>query len=239
MRSKKRLFTSILVAFFLVSCLSIFSAALSATTSSEESNILFEVEDPGVIRGSKNKVTVPVIIANTHKDELPIELRKIELFTERGEKVKEWTINHNLPNISQEEEGVTALKQILREPTEKKISETLLPEKINTIEGKIWTDILTVDLEKNTELAPLEIGDTLTYKLVSEFVVSGESTQYEETFSVAIDPPLAVLPGWYPGDAHIHTAFSDSAFTSVGEGAEQTRKSVWPLMAKLIELKKV
>lgn len=182
-----------------------FLAPLSTIALNQEGLTLATSYKPWV-RYPSTKVLVPVIAANTAKDKAALRLKKISVFY-HDRLLAKTSIDEALSSISKK--GVTAkeFSQMLKfEKASKKQKEHLLAE-AKKIKQDIEVIPITVDLQK-VDLS-LNVGREIDLTVEASYVKEGIAQTTEIQTQASVAASLPAMDGWRPGDAHLHSNYSD------------------------------
>lgn len=193
--------------------------ALGYADTFDNDGIMFKAYGPELVRQPATEVPIRVLTANLQQNNKALILEKITIIGPQGKPIRKVSVDKSLNNISDRIDTVDSFKALLgfkgqhaseeqRHIHQDHLKEIL--ENLSKSEHRI----------KLKEIKPdLKVGDSLTFKIIGTFSSSGKTIQRVETLSVTYAASLPSISGWYPGDGHIHTAFSDAPLYSVDERA--------------------
>ena len=212
------------VAFLLFAVMIVFlsfTILTSASVSSPSSNdgILFEAYGSELIREPAIEFPTRVVAANLQQGGRELSLTKVTIIDPQGKRIQEKPVDKKVENIVDKIDTVDSLKKLLgfNGPQGQQEQRRKYQSFMRQIVANLHKSEFRVDLKKIKR--NLQPGDSFTFKVIGTFSSAGEEIQRVGTLSVLYEAALPTISGWYPGDGHIHTAFSDADFYSVDERA--------------------
>lgn len=186
----------------LIVSLSLFAGNVGPASAVEKNNVILDV--PNMMpapRYPATKITVPVIVT-TFENNKPVILKSIEL-TAGGHRLEEKTTNKRLKSV----DSIITKRQfmkMLKAPASRE-SQTQLGE----VQAKIEYQPIKVDLKQ--AYPSLKPGDKISISVTGNLLVGDQAVTMQALYSATYQEALPddTADGWYPGDGHLHTNYSN------------------------------
>lgn len=218
-RDKKQFMSSLFRIFFFIIILVLSISSAQAESVKEDitaiiQNINISIDGSSVLR-SGSEFIVRIIIINKNEKE-NITLKKIDILKSNELKFQEVYVNKIINPIGEAIKDSKNLKD-----TVMKKGESYIPEfrsKYQGLVSKMQEGIFVKSFKLNIydfKSRP-EVGKTIMIPIVVEFNYNNKNFIINQSHTVLISEPLPApshnSPGWYKGDQHMHSEYSNSIY---------------------------